>query len=1069
MHHTNIYRKALLRQPIRTLILFLLLAAITYAFVSHVAEALLVTNEISYLEEYYQPIGTLTAADGDVSEGAALLAECPYMELDDVRKMCPGTLEGMQNADIDAILASALEYYSSDVVFVGELKEKNYVERPKGSGGYYELTFEVCEVEAGYTEYMQSGREVHVRSLPDLPEGRQQPYYPLVQDEAFVAEYDVLEVGRQYLLRAHYREGNEINAAFAAQNGFPGSNFVLDKLLPTGESAYFYEILEGESVDYNVPELEGLSAYLQFLQHNQSAMLFTGTKDMSRMPVCQESSRRYYLTEGRWIDREDDLYENRVCVIHNYFAKCRGLEIGDKIRVRLENIDEYVYGYAMPGEWEQWASCDGTEEEFEIVGIYDDLETNSDFRSVYSTSVYIPASCIPQDYSMEDIRKTAADSYSFVLRKPSDQQRFMEEYKDSLEELGIQAQFVENNAENFAITAQQLQTSTMLSTVLFGAVLFLTVLFLCGLYLAQRSREYAVARALGVSGRMAAAGMVLSFGWIGIPGVLAGGAFGWYRTIRSAEQILSSLAAEAEESGHTLQSVDLPLGWLAGIITLTLLTALLILSFGSLIITGKPVLMLLQGGVNVRGEKGRKKSKAVEYREESREAQTSDKESIPLPINRERFRMSEENAADGNVSAARGNCRKAELTYVARHQIRSAGKSMLILLLGVGAVVTFGWMYRTIQNNLLEAERIYETTVIEGEIIKANSGTTYNGTGGGIIAPEMVEAVTESGLVSDVYTEETGVLLQLYKMQKYQKTAQTEAPTSILRDVPILGIYDWEGFLEETGADLSVQFQGGKSGNSFTKDRESGDFEKYEVILSENQLASLGAKIGDVVYLLADTSVSLNSISCVIVGSYQGNLASGIPSDAVIIHAVTMHDLVGENYYDLVARFTFDSEKNRELMEREEELEQMVKEWRENLVAMRLMIWDEELYAAVEPMERTLSLFGILYPVTMAVFLVLGFGFQFLLLLLRRREAAVLRVLGNSAGTVRKLLAAEQIWLCVLGILAGVILLLILGWQPALRVWQAAGLYLLGSVAGIVAGSIAVTGKRPLELLQVHE
>ena len=70
---------------------------------------------------------------------------------------------------------------------------------------------------------------------------------------------------------------------------------------------------------------------------------------------------------------------------------------------------------------------------------------------------------------------------------------------------------------------------------------------------------------------------------------------------------------------------------------------------------------------------------------------------------------------------------------------------------------------------------------------------------------------------------------------------------------------------------------------------------------------------------------------------------------------------------------------------------------------------------------------------------------------------------------MRKLLAAEQIWLCVIGILVGVMLLLILGWQPAFRVWQAAGLYLLGSAAGTVAGSIAVTGKRPLELLQVHE
>ncbi len=167
-----------------------------------------------------------------------------------------------------------------------------------------------------------------------------------------------------------------------------------------------------------------------------------------------------------------------------------------------------------------------------------------------------------------------------------------------------------------------------------------------------------------------------------------------------------------------------------------------------------------------------------------------------------------------------------------------------------------------------------------------------------------------------------------------------------------------------------------------------------------------------------------------------------------------------------MARFKFLPEKNRELLEREEELEELISASRPY---MRLFIWDEELHEVVEPLERTLTLFRILYPVAAAVALALGLGFQLLLLLQRRREAAVMRILGSRAGTVGRLLGAEQLLICLLGAGLGLLLSVFLYGSLTGNVWLAAGLYVLGSLAGIVVGSMAVSRRSPLALLQEKE
>ena len=67
----------------------------------------------------------MTSDEVDVRAGQALIADCPNIELNDIRRNCTCVLEGCQNADIDALdMARDIMSYLNDVVFVESLADK---------------------------------------------------------------------------------------------------------------------------------------------------------------------------------------------------------------------------------------------------------------------------------------------------------------------------------------------------------------------------------------------------------------------------------------------------------------------------------------------------------------------------------------------------------------------------------------------------------------------------------------------------------------------------------------------------------------------------------------------------------------------------------------------------------------------------------------------------------------------------------------------------------------------------------------------------------------------------------
>ena len=70
----------------------------------------------------------------------------------------------------------------------------------------------------------------------------------------------------------------------------------------------------------------------------------------------QEASRFYYLTDGRWLNHQDDLDGNKVIVIPRNFADQQDLQIGDSIRMTLRGLQDH-YGWYIQGiDRENWRS-----------------------------------------------------------------------------------------------------------------------------------------------------------------------------------------------------------------------------------------------------------------------------------------------------------------------------------------------------------------------------------------------------------------------------------------------------------------------------------------------------------------------------------------------------------------------------------------------------------------------------------------------------------------------------------------------------------------------------------------
>lgn len=326
-------------------------------------------------------------------------------------------------------------------------------------------------------------------------------------EEAFAAEDAALTPGETYLIRCYYYHGLG-----------DASSYHLRRADPNGK--WFLTEAEGEAL---LPTLLA-DEDVALQEMNRHSMQVVSTADMRKMPNVQESSHSYYLEEGRWLDAEDQALANPVCVVHVGFAQLRGLSLGDEITLTLRDLPEAYFGYIISDFQDSWDTYATQSVTLQIVGIYGTLSPNPVQDSYTSNYLYIPDSVMPDGFGMGD--GTIYDpSFSFLLRSPADKDAFLTETRPALLDLGLDVQFIERDWEAFAAASDALKDSALSGLLLYGAF-FLTVAAVCAfVYVHQRTKEIAIARALGMGAGETLWGSFVPYALLAAVGIGAGSYF----------------------------------------------------------------------------------------------------------------------------------------------------------------------------------------------------------------------------------------------------------------------------------------------------------------------------------------------------------------------------------------------------------------------------------------------------------------------------------------------------------------------------------------------------------------
>jgi ABC-type lipoprotein release transport system permease subunit len=707
-----------------------------------------------------------------------------------------------------------------------------------------------------------------------------------------------------------------------------------------------------------------------------------------------------------------------------------------------------LLGYLLDGESSVgWKDFPTQEAEFTIVGTYGMLASQSVQPTSRNVVLFIPDSCMPEGYGGDLTAMLPSDQYSFVLKSSEDQAAFTEENQEALLNLGFTLLFADSSAENFWSTVTPMTRTLLTNSVVWGLALTVAVVLAAALYLWQRRKEYAISRALGMPIKRANKQMLLPMLLMGIIAIPVGGALSWRFAIRQAQQMLASI----EVPDGVTPTVTISPAWLIVLCAAVLCVLLCCLFVGVRVVAHTPVLNLLQG-------------------EQGRTRKASNK---PALAGTSRL-AGHEAAKKGDIlQPTLHENKKAVASRVTRFIFRNCCRSSVKAILGIGVACLFTcaliWLAMTISQNRAEIDRLYDTTVVEAEIVKQIPSMTAKGTGGGIIKGSTVDEILASGAIESDYLEAAAEWAGIAADGSTMEADEIGSVTLLAFDQP-------EEFFADSGAKANIDYADGWGADLFTQSWTQESLETaVPVVLSSGMMQELNRSLLDTVSLYGDDSDEV-VINAVIAGTYTGTIQTQDTSEPILMPLSllgTLENLRGRELCYSTARFSIDPKMNRELSSLTEQMKSIVESEDAGYLALDFVCWDEELTQAIAPMEKNLQLMNTLYPVSLGLSVLIAAGLSVLLTLLNRKEAAILRVLGMPKRRVRIVLCGQQLLPGVLGVVLGILVALFV-WKSAMAssgaaILLAAGGYLAGLLLGTIGTARIVAKERPLSLLQIRE
>ena len=1094
----NVFAKSILRQRVRSLLLLLLIGLAAFVFVLRTVEYIVVRNQINEIAGFYRSVGILFANEpfGDVSAAVDIIEGSPAVSFVDYRRIAEGILQDFRNGDIDGAgggtLANRVRRTDAfmittrrgDVFWGGGVAMR--ADPPEGVvGGFGSATtwttsFDVQDMLVGYEEHVFAGRDTF---------RQQRLLLTYITHPGGASVFEDMTWDYQYFVRAiHIPQGGN-------RENIPMHLIALNAELPDQEPIWYIRLARGEVLDLHAHGLGHLYELMGQISQNQHAMVLRTTSDMMTMPQLLGDQPLIRINSGRPINHTDYTQANHVAVINAQFARHRGLDVGDILRISIPATQRFdrIYSRSVQlyaAEWvidpetmglmpprgtylELLVTSEFETEptnvlELEIVGTYQYLLGSMSSRQ--TLPIYIPDSILPTGFTILPPLNPAPniahwtyghmpDNWvSFVLTDSRYEQAFLAHYAPIFAEMGIDLVIIGADSSNFWATAAPILTIVTFNAVLFWIVLALVFALAAFLFLRGNVKIFAISRALGMPSRVVLTRSCVSFLLLCLPAIVIGGYAAWLVGLATTTETLMPLAEMVEgiEIAATLH-----IAWFI-ILTGFLVTAiLLMIAGGAAFVVGRPVLELLQGNF---------------VRKKRRKKQTREKKA----------------RLDWLYSRLGHNT-----GWVLRHIIRQPVKTALGIVIAMFFILALSWIQEAISRGHSEVDRLFDSTIVYVDVRPSDRQSSIIGPSMSRIAPgfhvgapitaRLVDNARNLSFVENVYTESAharafvlpetadGNLPDNWaEIIGYDLTLTIDSNLHTLDFLYAFNDFDKfvfehsRGFDDRFIDDIYVEFYHGFDGGLFALDAVN---DAVPIVVYAGTMQARGLRLGDtatLVYTRGMLSGDMPTTQVFVVGVHNGRINRELLTEATLLPTAYLDRMLGHMGAYVTFNFTINPDYNRDIDAVYTQLAAMIPGG--GFQQLTLFFLDEELRNAVVAMEQSVLVLELLYPIAVALCIAIGAALAMLLLMQSNKNAAILRVLGSSNIKTQTILCVEQLVVCVIGVAAGTAIVLSVGMGFGTTAGlQLAGLYLTGSVAGLVAGAVKATSKAPIDLLQVRE
>jgi hypothetical protein len=1125
----KLFIKLMARQPVITALLVLLITISSFVFVMRSVEYMVVTEQIDEISSFYRSIIFITHDDDpmvpvDVTDAANIIAQSDQVAFEDRRRSAEGVLQdGLLNFNVLGMICSRLipdindsrQHVLTDSFFYGELVDVIHNEED----GFVHLDIMVDYVVVGYPEHIEVGQPLEFRNY--FSEDRQSP------------AIDGMVVGERYFLRgAYYQRYFYVH--------FDGENRM--EMRPINELTYnpveitgrWYRHLEDEPLWYipvadksleeiiEAPLKQLIEEEISRVRHSQGAVQFITTTDMTAIPYIDSRYGSSRIVDGRAINLDDYLNARPVVVIYEHLAANRDIQLGDILTIAIpKNQRAWFYqGVELPhfDTMSRQTVEHSDVLELEVIGVWG-RGSHAYFGEGRNVVMYIPDSILSPSFSLlpSELRGTqiepgflASGTYSFVLNTTRHEEAFLISYREKIAGLGFGLDTVPTGAWNFWDSAELILQGITFNLILFCVVLVLLLALVSYLYFRQRRKDIAIQRVLGRSAGQVYVEVISSMLFYGLPAIVAGGVGGWFFALREAEAVLNPLANIVDE---TTTTVNLPIYWLFIFSIVVLFILVFMITIGIMQINRSSVLELLQGSTTKIKPLEQKESVRTEVGELDRSSGRANDDSINrLKVNK----LQDSNLASGfSVLNNQGFpvATKGKNTYawhfIYNHILRSKLKTALVLVISLISLLTLSFLQESISSTGDEIDRMYATTIVDGELRHPNSHLFFGGAG---LTARKVDMLLEKPFVQNEFLQAGYPWLMVIPADSEGNMPENwgellidggnkwaagalGVPSDLsiaLSDFEKFTITHSRGVLDDAAPRL---LPNGLPMEYFQVDFMEG-FDESSFVFTEGEAIPLimplershanhkpTINMGDKVYLglvIGETPMRMGEwvyLPAVVIGTHNQNIlmtdnveANWYMSSFLMPH-YGLRTLQGEETKYITVDFEIDLAWNRELSRILEEFDDFVSHSQLYYdESYNIIIHDEELRSVVVPLEENLSLLQMLYPIAIGLLVIISLIFNMILMLQNAKNAAIMRVLGSSKSRSRIVLWMESMLTNFLGLIVGLLIVLVLGWGfGIISMLGLAALCFIGAALGSFFGALLITNRAPLDLLQVKE